>query len=73
MPRKELICYDVDRDVWTVDHGSHIYSLHCGECFDLAIGSAWFRCRLELDTNWYVILKGTKFTLHPRMAYAVRL
>ena len=73
MPKKEMIHYDADRDIWTVNQGSRLSSLRCGECFDLAIGSAWFPCRLELDANWYVILKGTKFTLHTRTAYTVRM
>ncbi|WP_372660929.1 DUF5348 domain-containing protein [Cohnella sp.] len=35
--------------MWTVNKGSGLSSLHCGKCFDLAIGSTWFPCRLI----WY--------------------
>jgi hypothetical protein len=73
MPKEEKIYYDASRDVWCLKQDSRLYSLHCGECFDLAIGSAWFPSRLELDTNWYVILKGTKLTLHTRTTYTVRM
>lgn len=72
MRRKSTIRYNADRDVWCISHDAHPYALHCGECFDLAVGSSWIPCRLELDTNWYVILAGTKLTLHNRTAYTVR-
>lgn len=70
---KEMIRYDADRDVWCVNQETRPYALHCGECFDIAVGTAWLPCRLELDTSWYIILAETKFTLHPRTAYTVRM
>ncbi len=73
MPNEETIRYDQEREVWCLKNRTGSYPLHCGEIFGLAIGSAWLSCRLELDTSWYIILKETKFILHPRTEYAVRM
>ena len=73
MANKERIQYDADAEAWTISQGCQTYPLHCGECFDLAIGAIWLPCRLEMDANWYVLLKGTKLILHPRTIYAVRM
>lgn len=71
MRKKETIRYDADRDVWCVDQGGRPYALHCGECFALYVGNKAYECRLELDTDWYVLMQDTRFVLHRRTVYAV--
>lgn len=34
----------------------HYYGrLHCGECFDVLIGSRWVPTRIEMDDRWYLV------------------
>ncbi|MGV2886062.1 DUF5348 domain-containing protein [Paenibacillus taichungensis] len=71
MRRRARICYEPDRDEWCVDLGQRRYGLHCGECFTLYVGNKAYECRLELDTDWYVLMQDTKFVLHRRTVYAI--
>ena len=48
--------YDHEQDRWMVDTGDYCYELHCGEVFDLLIGSTGIPCRIEYDHQWYVIM-----------------
>ncbi|SED10857.1 DUF5348 domain-containing protein [Paenibacillus sp. GP183] len=73
MRKLESIYYDIEQEKWCMRQGVRSYGLHCGECFDLYIGKTAYPCRLELDTDWYVILPETKFTLHLRTVYQVRM
>ncbi|NTZ16429.1 hypothetical protein EXW96_20845 [Paenibacillus sp. JMULE4] len=73
MRKRETIRYDADRDVWCVPTSARPSPLHCGECFTLYVGSKAYECRLELDTDWYVLMQDTKFVLHRRTVYAVSL
>jgi len=72
-PNENTIRYDREREMWCLKNQMGSFPLHCGEMFGLAIGADWLSCRLELDTSWYVILKDTKFILHPRTEYGVRM
>lgn len=67
------IIYDKTHGRWVVDLGGRSYGLHCGECFELIIGSLQVPCRLELDSEWYVIIRDRRFNLRPRDAYMIRL
>lgn len=73
MHKQESIYYDARHEQWFLRQDNRSYGLHCEECFDLYIGKTAYPCQLELDTDWYVILPGTKFTLHPRTVYHVRM
>ena len=34
----------------------HYYGdLHCGECFDVLIGSRWVPARIEMGDRWYLV------------------
>ena len=34
----------------------HYYGgLHCGECFDVFIGSRWVPTRIEMSDRWYLV------------------
>jgi len=74
MFKKETIHYDAEQNQWFVMQGNRSYCLHCGEYFKLYLGKTALDCRLELDTSgWYVILTETKFILHPRAIYDVKI
>lgn len=72
MGNEESIRYDMAREAWCVKQGGDWYPLRCGEAFHLQLGSSWLPCRLELDSNWYVVTMGTKLRLHSRTRYTVR-
>lgn len=71
MRKKQTIRYDADRDVWCAILGERSYPLHCGEGFALYMAGKAYPCRLELDTDWYVLIEDTRFILHRRTVYAV--
>lgn len=74
MPRKTQLTYDSSTDQWGVTIKNRWYGVGCGECFGLRIGKSFIGCRLEIDSNWYVILPDdTRFILHPRTSYMVSI
>jgi hypothetical protein len=48
--------YDPIQNRWIVGLNGRTYGLHCGESFELIIGSNKIPCRLELDDQWYIII-----------------
>lgn len=65
--------YDSDQERWVVDIGNRKYGLHCGEYFHLLVGKSKFPCRLELDSEWYIILQGVRFNLRIQDIYLVSI
>lgn len=65
--------YDRELGNWVVVMGGHEYGLHCGEWFDLSLGETSIPCRLELDRQWYVVMCGVRFHLHPKETYKVEV
>ncbi len=63
--------YDLESEAWTVILGGKEYVIHCGEYFNLFFGEKMVNCRLELDLNWYVIMYGVRFYLHPKERYKI--
>ena len=63
--------YDDDLENWMVELNGRTYSLHCGEIFDLVIGVTNIPCRLELDSQWYVIVHEVRFNLRPKDTYRI--
>ncbi|GAB2716807.1 DUF5348 domain-containing protein [Paenibacillus thermoaerophilus] len=64
--------YDREADCWTVRKAGGTYAVHCGECFEIRVGDRGIRCRLELDRNWYVIMREARFNLRSKDIYQVR-
>jgi hypothetical protein len=74
MFKREMIHYDTEQNQWFIKQGNGCYPLHCGEYFKLLLGKATLDCRLELDAHgWYVGFAETKFILHPRVVYSVKM
>jgi hypothetical protein len=63
--------YDLESEGWVVVLGGREYIIHCGEYFNLSFGEKYINCRLERDRNWYVILYGVRFILHPKEIYKI--
>jgi hypothetical protein len=65
--------YDHEQDRWMVDTGDYCYELHCGEVFDLLIGSTGIPCRIKYDHQRYVIMPGARFNLRKGNSYKVAI
>jgi hypothetical protein len=65
--------YDRGFHRWLVVLGGKEYTLHCGEWFDLSFGETSVPCRLELDGQWYVVMRGIRFYLYPKEKYMVEV
>jgi hypothetical protein len=64
--------YDPELDCWVVILGGKEYAIHCGEYFNLSFVEKSVNCRLERDKNWYVIIYGVHFILHPKEIYMIK-
>ncbi len=73
MNRGVDMVYDEAWDRWSVDLGGRFYSLHCGECFDLIIGAYQMPCRLGMDDDWLIIMKGVRMNLRTQDTYKVNI
>lgn len=65
--------YDRDMDRWVVHLEDSLYGLHCGECLEIRIGDRGVPCRIELDREWYVVMREARFNLRKRDAYQVEI
>lgn len=68
-----VMTYDREIDRWIVDSEGRCYSLHCGEGFNLSIGSMSIPCRIEYDSQWYIIMPGARFYLRTGSSYKVEI
>ncbi|WP_083939749.1 DUF5348 domain-containing protein [Desulfoscipio gibsoniae] len=76
IPRKRdgRILYNVKTDRWDVwDVYSKPVALHCGECFEIKLGDHFLSCRIEMDSEWVIYLSNTRFHLHPKVSYWIRV
>lgn len=64
--------YSSDYAGWVVHMGGKMYGLHCGECMELRIGDRGVPCRLELDREWYVIMREASFNLRKKHIYQIQ-
>mgnify|MGYP001409542328 CR=1 FL=1 len=71
MSRHVEMVYDDDLERWMIDLDGRYYGLHCGECFELVIGIMKIPCRLELDSQWYVMMQEVRLNLRPKDTYRV--
>jgi hypothetical protein len=68
-----VMMYDPCRDRWIVKLNGTIYGVHCGESFELVIGSHNISCRLELDDQWYIIMQDVRLNLRAHDSYIVNI
>ncbi|SHE84451.1 hypothetical protein SAMN02745133_01244 [Desulforamulus putei DSM 12395] len=65
--------YDPQQDRWVVVLGNREYGLHCGEYLELSVSQSRIACRLELDSEWYVVMQDTLFNLRTQDTYRVTI
>jgi len=68
-----VMIYEHDDNRWIVETDDAVYGLHCGEKLELIIGSHRIPCRLELSTEWYVIMEDVSLVLRTRDTYSVTI
>ncbi|WP_127588917.1 DUF5348 domain-containing protein [Paenibacillus koleovorans] len=66
------MAYDRDGACWMIRLSGRLHAIHCGECFEMRVGDRGIPCRLELDRQWYVIMRETKFNLRMTDRYQIR-
>ncbi|MBT9143032.1 MAG: hypothetical protein DDT32_01474 [Syntrophomonadaceae bacterium] len=65
--------YDSYSQRWNVYSEDNIYcrSIHCGSLIDICLQGYFLEARVEMDTDWYVIIERSKFYLNPSHSYDV--
>jgi hypothetical protein len=65
--------YDSFSQRWHVygEDNSCCRSIHCGSLIDIRLQGHFLEARVEMDTDWYVIIERTKFYLNPNQNYDV--
>lgn len=72
--REEVIMfYDSESACWHVQLNEKSYGLNCGEGFKMLIDGNLIPCTLELDSDWYVVMKDVRFYLRQKDKYKVEL
>lgn len=66
------VSYDPEGCCWVVHIQGKMYGLHCGECMEIRIGDRGIPCRLELDRDWYVIMREATFHLRKKETYQIQ-
>ncbi|MBP1906321.1 hypothetical protein J2Z32_002970 [Paenibacillus turicensis] len=64
--------YDSQLDRWYALDFEPL-DLHCGDTFLMEIGEHVISCRIELDSDWYIISNNLRFRLHPSQTYHIKL
>jgi len=65
------LCFDTKKDCWYVEEEGDRFDLHCGYSFQLSIGGVPMPCSIELDSDWYIIMKGVRFYLRKKDKYFI--
>jgi hypothetical protein len=73
MSRDVEMMYDHIQDRWIVELNDCPYGLHCGECFELIIGLNNLSCRLERDSQWYIMMEDVRLNLRAHDTYKVNI
>jgi len=74
MRESSRLQYSSDLDRWQIyDVINDPVSLHCGECFEIQLGTLFLPCRIEFDKDWSIYIGKTRFHLHPSEVYTVRI
>jgi hypothetical protein len=43
--------------------------IHCGDPICIRVKDRYFEARVEMDSQWYVLIAGEKFWMHPKQKY----
>jgi hypothetical protein len=68
------LIYCSSSDHWQAyETGEYYCPIHCGDSICIRIKDRYFEARVELDSEWYVLIEEDKFHLHPKQTYDVIL
>lgn len=73
MRRRVEMSYDSEQERWIISLENRKYGLRCGEYFHILAGKEKLPCRLELDSEWYIILSDVRFNLRVQDTYLVSI
>jgi hypothetical protein len=73
MSRNIDMIYDLIQERWVVELNGRHCGLHCGEVFELNLQRQTMPCRLEMDDEWYIILKGARMNLRTHETYKINI
>lgn len=65
--------YDKAGDRWIAEVGNGYCALHCGSFLEIRIGDTGIPCRIELDRDWYVVMREARFYLCKKDTYQVEV
>ena len=65
--------YEPMQERWVIEQNGRNYGLHCGEVFELNLGTQTIPCRLEMDHEGYIIMKGVRMNLRTQDTYKINL
>ncbi|WP_430734216.1 DUF5348 domain-containing protein [Fodinisporobacter ferrooxydans] len=68
-----ILVYCPAKERWQIQKIDHSYDLHCGDCFEIKVGYEYIPCRIELGCEWLLYLRETRFYLHPKQKYEVKV
>lgn len=69
-----LMTYNRDADCWMVHIDGRSYTMHCGEWFEIQIHEdKGMICCLEMDRDWFVIVREARFYLRKKDTYHIHI
>jgi hypothetical protein len=72
--REGRLLYDTKCDHWEIwDAYPNPTAVSCGESFEIKVGDNFLPCRIEMDSNWVIYFRNTRFHLHPDVSYWIRV
>jgi hypothetical protein len=71
--RWRKMTYNWDSERWEVHMDGSIEGLHCGEFLEIRVGDRGIPCRIELDRDWYVVMREARFYLRKTDNYQVEI
>jgi hypothetical protein len=71
--RRAVLRYLNEHDRWFADIGKQMFSLDCGEGFELHVGRQKVHCRIEREKTWYLIVDDVPLGLLENKEYLVSI
>lgn len=73
MTRRAMLRYVENQDRWFADIGKEMFSLHCGEEFQMHVGHKKVNCRIEMGQTWYVFVDDVPLGLMKNKDYLISI
>ena len=71
--QRAVLRYLNEYDRWFADIGKQMFSLDCGEGFELHVGRQKVHCRIERGKTWYLIVDDVPLGLLETKEYLVSI